>query len=471
MEKTELVKLVQKAAEGDAQAFSVLYEEYYDKVYYLCFKLLQNSEEASDIVQETFITAFESIKTLHNAFAFEGWLKTIASNKCKNHFKKSKPLLFSQYESDDTAEIILEDSKAENAADVIDNAEIRRIINDIIDRLPDEQRTCVMLYYFDERSVLEIAEFMECSEGTVKSRLNYARKKIKEEIEAIEKRDNIKLHSAIIIPLLGAILANSIQNKVAHKGFISVLNGTAEIAKSVTDVIPANVGKIQVDSSEIEVPSPENAKVGGSSAKKTLFQKLLKTTASKVVAGVLSVTLLVSGGVYAGSRLNSQPESPAVNTGQNTSENVSDAAEQNTSEIIPENTTMESITSLDSVSNVTVSEYDVTDPDGPGWAGVTIEFDPVRNADGYVIRYVSPFDESSYRLDRLSKNDTALFFGAQDRPDRVDIRPYKEIGNGDDILYGDWVTIYDSYNDYGTSEHLGYDGWDAVTADHTEIYP
>ena len=459
MDKTELVKLVQKAAEGDAQAFSVLYEEYYDKIYYLSFKLLQNSEEASDIAQETFITAFESIKTLKNAFAFEGWLKTIASNKCKNHFKKAKPLLFSQYENEDTVELIIEDTKVENAVEIIDNAEIRRIINDIIDHLPDEQRVCVMLYYFDEKPIAEIAEFMECSEGTVKSRLNYARKKIKEEIEAIEKKDDIKLHSAVIIPLLGAILSSGIPNSVGRKGFISVLNGTAEIINGVTNVIPSKVGEIQSSLPKSDVPSAENTKSALQSSKKSLAQKLFKTTASKVVAGVLSATILVSGGMYAGSRLNSQPESPAVNTEQNTAENV------------PENTTEKRITSLDSVSNIIVSVYDITEPDNAGFAGIIVEFDPVENADGYVIRYVDPFDESSHHLGRLTKEDTSLFFGTQSITDKVDIRPYKEIGNGDDIIYGEWSRIYDPFEHYGLSESLNYAGWDAATAGCTEIYP
>ncbi len=86
------------------------------------------------------------------------------------------------------------------------------------------KRICVTLYYYDEKSVAEIAELFECSEGTVKSRLNYARKKIKEELEAIEKRDNIKLHSAAIIPLLGVILSGQMP-AVPHPPLADILNG------------------------------------------------------------------------------------------------------------------------------------------------------------------------------------------------------------------------------------------------------
>ena len=70
----------------------------------------------------------------------------------------------------------------------VDYAEIKRMMQEILDKLSDEQRLCVLMYYYDEMSVGEIAETLECSAGTIKSRLNYARKYIKAEVEALEKK-------------------------------------------------------------------------------------------------------------------------------------------------------------------------------------------------------------------------------------------------------------------------------------------
>ena len=316
MEKTELMDLIQKAVSGDSQAFSVLYEEYYSRIYYLCFKLLKNREDAGDITQETFVAAFKSLNTLNNAFVFESWLKSIAANKCKNYLKKSKPVLFSQYDKADGFEFDIEDNKAENAQEIVDNSEIHKIINEIIDRLPDEQRVCIILYYYDEKSVSEIADFLECSEGTVKSRLNYARKKIRDEIEAIEKRDNIQLHSAAAIPLLGTILSKHIPNTMLHPSFSTIVNGAASITRSYNSPAETTFGVT------------DNAL---SNAKISLSKKLFKTTASKVIAGVLSAAVLVSGGVFAGTRLNLEQNNLAPET------MVNSTVTESTTETEPEN--------------------------------------------------------------------------------------------------------------------------------------
>ena len=272
MEKTEIYELVEKSSRGDAEAFSVLYEEYYGKVDYLCFKLLQNREDTNDIVQETFLTAFQNISTLNDGAAFERWLKTIAVNKCKNYLKKARPVLFSQLDDGDGAEFVMEGDQVEKPEEIVDNAEIRKIISEIIDSLPDEQRIAVMLYYYDEMSVPEIAGFMECSEGTVKSRLNYARRKIREEIEGIEKRYNIKLHSGAVIPLLAPILTREVLRFSIHPTFESVMSGAAGAAGAVG-----------------------GAAAGSGFSILKLLKKLFKTTAAKVVAGVLSAAVVACG--------------------------------------------------------------------------------------------------------------------------------------------------------------------------------
>lgn len=83
---------------------------------------------------------------------------------------------------------------------VLDNKETQRLMMELIDALPPEQRMSVLFYYYDEMSVKEIAQAMETTEGTVKSRLNYARKSIKAVVEDLEKRGT-KLYSIAPLPL------------------------------------------------------------------------------------------------------------------------------------------------------------------------------------------------------------------------------------------------------------------------------
>ena len=297
-----MIGLVQKAAGGDAAAFSELYEEYYDTIYYLCFKLLQNSEDANDIVQNTFITAFQSLDTLSVPSAFESWIKTIAANKCKNYLKKNKPILFSQYEDMTGAELIIEDAGAENAADIVERAEVHRIIGEIVDKLPDEQRISVILYYYNEKSIAEIAAFMECSEGTVKSRLNYARKKIRDEIEAIEKRDGIRLHSGAILPLLGPALSQNIPHIAVRPAF-GGFSGVAVANRSISGLSSGTSERVQP------------------AVKKSGLKKLFGKTAAKVAAGVLSASVAVTSGVMIATNL-SRSDSHATDTAKKQAENT-----------------------------------------------------------------------------------------------------------------------------------------------------
>ena len=87
------------------------------------------------------------------------------------------------------------------------DAESGKIIAELVDQLPQAQRATVLLYYYDSCAIRQIADIMECSEGTVKSRLNYARKAMQQLIEQTEQRDNIRLHSfspALLLLGLGA---------------------------------------------------------------------------------------------------------------------------------------------------------------------------------------------------------------------------------------------------------------------------
>jgi RNA polymerase sigma factor (sigma-70 family) len=178
----ELTDLVYRAKTGDARAQEALYQQSYKRVYYLALRLVKNNDDAEDAAQETFIAAFSALPRLQNDNAFEGWLFQIAVNKCRNKLIRTKQ---TEKLPDDYTEYIADPDRKLLPEAVIEEVENSRLILEIIDSLPHTQRECVLLYYYSEMSIKQIAEALNCSAGTVKSRLNYARRKIKESIRTV----------------------------------------------------------------------------------------------------------------------------------------------------------------------------------------------------------------------------------------------------------------------------------------------
>lgn len=210
MEAEQLSSIVEQAKNQDVQAITQLYEEYHNGLYFLCLKIVKNEDDALDLVQDSFLQAFDKLETLQNTERFGSWLNQIAANKCRDYLKKKKPLLFSQKQGDEDGageEFEIEDRNETLIPDQsLDTQETRRLIMQIIDSLPDLQRMTVMLYYYEEKPVSEIAEIMECSENTVKSRLNYARKQIRASVLELEQKGT-KLYGAM--PMLFPLIQNA----------------------------------------------------------------------------------------------------------------------------------------------------------------------------------------------------------------------------------------------------------------------
>ena len=279
MEKKDIVKLVEMAANNDNQAFNSLYEEYGKTVYFTALKLTGNKQEAEDILQETFLSAIEKLDTLKNPEAFGSWIVKIAINKCKNSFRKQQH----QIEDDKILEGI-EDEDGIIPDDYVDDKQKRKIIMDIIDNvLTKEQRQTIILYYYDKLSTNEIADIMECSIGTVTSRLSCARAKIKEAILMYEKENNDRLHFLVPVPILTQIL-------------------NAEAEKLTLPKI-ANIQNPITQSENPQTLSNNNIVTSGQKA-------LFSTMKSKVIAGIVSVVLI--GGIITVAILNRNPDDPNI---------------------------------------------------------------------------------------------------------------------------------------------------------------
>jgi RNA polymerase sigma factor (sigma-70 family) len=208
MENTDLAKYVEKLQLGDISAFEIIYNETNNQVYNLLYSYTKNQEASLDLMQETYLTVNSKIGTLKDPHAARSWINRIAINKANRFFEKNKKEILLSEEGQDLFETQFEEDEEFLPQEILDSKEKQRIIKDIIDNLPIEQKTAVYLYYFDELSLAEVAEDMECSEGTVKSRLNYARKKIKAEVDTWEKKGT-KLYGRGV-PVLLLLLENQL---------------------------------------------------------------------------------------------------------------------------------------------------------------------------------------------------------------------------------------------------------------------
>ena len=202
MEKEQLIRLVTRAQKGDSAAMNALFAAFYNDVYYFALKTVKDADTACDITQEAFLEIIRTVGDLHEPAAFVTWMKQITYHQCTRYFKKKKDVLADEDEDGNTIFDTLADERGDSIpAEVYEKAEFRETILGIIGELTEEQRSAVMLYYYDELTVGQIAKIQSVSEGTVKSRLNYARKAIKKSVEDYEKKNNVKLHSVSFLPL------------------------------------------------------------------------------------------------------------------------------------------------------------------------------------------------------------------------------------------------------------------------------
>ena len=225
----DISKLVEQIKKGDNKAFDKLYKLTEKEIWFTCISFLKNEANAQDIMQETYITAFLKIQTLDKTAQFRSWLNRIAVNKCKNYLKGK-------------GEIQLSDEILENEAvqdeltipeEYITNQSKRGCILSLMqEALTDVQYQTVIMYYFNEMSVSEIAEFFECSKGTVLSRLNYSRAKMKKAITDYEKKSGDRLHGVVFVPLFGSIFKEEAKNITVPKISLDFLENPSAVGSS-----------------------------------------------------------------------------------------------------------------------------------------------------------------------------------------------------------------------------------------------
>lgn len=263
--------LVEKIKKGDNKSFEKLYKLTEREVWFTCISFLKNETTAQDIMQETYITAFLKIQSLEKSSQIRSWLNRIAVNKCKNYLKGK-------------GEIQLDDEIFENQAIVDESISIpeeyisdkakREIILSIMQEvLSDVQYQTVIMHYFNEMTVDEIAEVFECSRGTVLSRLNYSRAKMKTAIEDYENKSGDKLHGVVFVPFFTTIFREQAKSLCVPSIKITLPNGESLVTAASKGV-----------STAVKTSTATAVKTGAVTAVKT-----------KVIAMACGMTLLFAG--------------------------------------------------------------------------------------------------------------------------------------------------------------------------------
>lgn len=285
--------LVEKIKKGDNKSFEKLYKLTEREVWFTCISFLKNETTAQDIMQETYITAFLKIQSLEKSSQIRSWLNRIAVNKCKNYLKGK-------------GEIQLDDEIFENQAIVDERISIpeeyisdkakREIILSIMQEvLSDVQYQTVIMHYFNEMTVDEIAEVFECSRGTVLSRLNYSRAKMKTAIEDYENKSGDRLHGVVVVPFFTTIFKEEAKSLAVPNITIKLPNGQT-LATSATKGFATG------------------AKSTVSSIVKATATATVKTKVIAVVCGatILAGTSAVGISILAGCNAEKEPTEPSV---------------------------------------------------------------------------------------------------------------------------------------------------------------
>ena len=285
-------ELVLSAKNGNKKAFDKLYELTHNDVWYNCLSLLKDEENAKDIMQETYITAFLKLDTLKDEEKFCGWLTAIATNKSKNKLKGKV-----EYQIDD--EVLITEAETDELMlpeEYITKAEKRKVLLQIMeDTLSFNQYQTVLMFYFDEMSISEIAQGLEISEGTVKSRLNSSRAKMKTAIEDYEKKSGDKLHGVVVVPFFTTIFKEEAKSLAVPNITIKLPNGQT-LATSATKGFATG------------------AKSTVSSIVKATATATVKTKVIAVVCGatILAGTSAVGISILAGCNAEKEPTEPSV---------------------------------------------------------------------------------------------------------------------------------------------------------------
>lgn len=166
---------IKKIIDGDTNSFGIIVERYQNMVFSLALKMLKHREESEEVSQDTFIKVYKSLSKFNGESKFSTWIYRIAYNTCLDRIKKN-----SKYNNDVEINDITSNQifQTESKFDSLETKERSIIVKECMDKLPEDERVIMHLFYFEELSLKEIVEIVSMTEGNVKVKLFRARKKL-----------------------------------------------------------------------------------------------------------------------------------------------------------------------------------------------------------------------------------------------------------------------------------------------------
>lgn len=317
----DYIQAVELARKGKEEGFNFLYEETYKSKYYLALKYMKNEETAKDVLQDAYIKAFTKLDTLESPEVFSGWLGMIVANTAKNALQKKNPMLFTDIavdEEEESFEYEIEDEDLQNRPEVAyTRQETQELVHELLDALPEEQRMCILMFHIEGQSIREIAQTLDCSENTVKSRLNYGRKSIKAKAEELQKK-GYTLYNVAPISLLIYLISSernvlSMGKAFRAAGSIMAQNISQAVKLTGHEAVQSGAGTAgtEVSSGTAGTGGAGTAVNTGAKAAATAGKGLLQTMAGKVTVTVLGICV-AAGGAAAAARTLADREQPAA---------------------------------------------------------------------------------------------------------------------------------------------------------------
>ena len=284
--------LIDRAKNGDTQAETKLYNATYNNVYALIRSMVKDEDTVLDLLQDSYVKAFRNLGQLQEANKFRPWLKTIARNRTMDYFREHKTVLFSEMTplDDEDTEVEFEDTNPETMPDVvIDRQETARLLGEILDTLPDGQRSVLSMHYYEQMSVKEIAAALDMNQNTVLTNLRSGRKKVEKKVLDLEKRGT-RIYGLAPIPFLLLLLrkneAHAMDPGSAASSLTKILQQTGNAAGTAAQEASVRAAKSA---------AREAAQMGAQSIAAATAAKAGIPLTAKIIAAVAAVAVVGIG--------------------------------------------------------------------------------------------------------------------------------------------------------------------------------
>lgn len=271
-----------------------------------------------DTIQDAYIKAYQNIDKLQDPEKFIPWMKSIARHKALDYKKLNKKDLFREAKDEEgnvsSEEEFLEDMEPAHLPELaLEQSEVHSNLQMLLDTLSDEQRICMLMFYYEGMSVKEIAAELQVSENTIKSRLNYGRRGIKNKVEEMEKK-GIKLFGLAPLPFfIALLLQDSINVQAAELMQAQVLAGVQQNINQASTGNTTQTGENNADAEDVTQAGTSNPSTGSTTQiGGNIMKKAGLSHGAKIAVGITSALVIGGGAIFAGVHILGNNQEPVA---------------------------------------------------------------------------------------------------------------------------------------------------------------